>query len=180
MTREEALSLLEDFVDNPYHLLPIIDKPTIYAIVDEFFIDRPCHQKASPASAALILSIFATSASFFNKSMVCHHGFASNEKAAKATQTWRESAMHALHTSPGTAFSCLEGVQAWAILAYLIYNAEGCSALFRYLHSCSVGAAREISLHLIDSPTTESQDTVPIREIKRRLWWHIASTDWWA
>ncbi|KAF6799531.1 hypothetical protein CMUS01_15623 [Colletotrichum musicola] len=59
-----------------------------------------------------------------------------------------------------------------------MYNFEGCSARFRFLHSCSLSAARESCLHLTDSPASESRDDIPTREIKRRVWWLIVSTDW--
>lgn len=173
MLREEALLLLQDFVDNPYHLLPIIHESSARALIDEFYTCGSRYEKVNPAHAALILSISATSASFFNKNMKCHYNFASSEEAAQASLTWRQSALLTLDESQRTASGCLEEIQARAILAYLVYNTESCSARFRFLHSSSVAAARDASLHLIDSPGSQHKDNVP-----RRLWWHIASTDW--
>ncbi|KAJ9150594.1 hypothetical protein NKR19_g5203 [Coniochaeta hoffmannii] len=55
---------------------------------------------------------------------------------------------------------------------------EGCSNRYRYLHNRALTVARAISLHLIDAPGQGTDDNDPLTEVKRRVWWHIASTDW--
>ncbi len=73
------------------------------------------------------------------------------------------------------------------LLADLIYNTEALSFRFRYMQNCAVAVARELSLHLVDSPSRPRpaaaaayprDDDATTREIKRRIWWHLASTDW--
>ncbi|KAI1073910.1 hypothetical protein F5B20DRAFT_596821 [Whalleya microplaca] len=187
MTREEALLLLQDFIDSPYHLLPILHESSTRSLVEDFYTQLEQNQAGDPASAALILSIAATSASFFNDDSgeSGPRVFASTEEAARASAAWSQSALKILQDPARPTSTSLAACQAWAIIAYVVYNAEGCSARFRFLHSCSVAVARDSSLHLVDSPTmiaaaaaAERQDDVATREIKRRLWWHLASTDW--
>lgn len=51
----------------------------------------------------------------------------------------------------------------------------------RSLHGAALTVARDIGLHKIDSPDrrpVQGKDGVVMTEIKRRLWWHVASTDW--
>ncbi|KAH8910386.1 hypothetical protein BR93DRAFT_266929 [Coniochaeta sp. PMI_546] len=71
-------------------------------------------------------------------------------------------------------------VQAHLILSDLVYNMEGCSTRFRYLHNRALTVSREISLHLIDASLADrnTADNDPITEVRRRVWWHIVSTDW--
>ncbi|KAI8631468.1 hypothetical protein F5Y19DRAFT_397215 [Xylariaceae sp. FL1651] len=178
MTREEALLLLPDFIENPYHLLPIIHEPSARSMINKFYMQLEQGQEGDPASAALILSIASTSASFFSQNASTHDVFSSIEEAAQSSMAWRQTAL-AILNEPHFFGGSLEECQARAILAYVVYNTEGCSARFRFLHSCSVAAARDMSLHLIDSVVqADRSDDFLTKEIKRRLWWHLASTDW--
>ncbi|KAK2009117.1 hypothetical protein LZ32DRAFT_640251 [Colletotrichum eremochloae] len=178
MTHEEALLLLQDFIDNPYHLLNVIHAPAARLTVDHFYQSLLLNEDPNPAHAALILSIAATSAFFYNESSKSTESFASLKEATQAALSWLKSALDILEKCRPSGLSCLEEVQARSVLTYLVYNMEGCSARFRSLHGCSLVAARELGLHLIDSPSSAQQDDVITREFKRRLWWHIASTDW--
>ncbi|KAI1429034.1 hypothetical protein F5Y12DRAFT_589262 [Xylaria sp. FL1777] len=178
MTREEALLLLRDFCENPYHLLPIIYEPSARSLIDTFYTQVEQDHEGDPTAAALILSIASTSASFFSSSST-HKIFASTEDADQASAAWRQSALAILDDSQFSTQGSLERCQARAIIAYIVSNVEGCSVRYRYLHSSSMAIARDMSLHLIDSPAmTDKSDDLPTREIKRRLWWHLASTDW--
>lgn len=180
MTQGEALLLLQDFIDDSYHLLPIIHESSTRSLVEEFYTRLSQNKVVDPAHAALILSISATSAYFFNEETGSHHTFASSEDAVQASQSWLQSAMYILNELQQAISGGLEEIQARVILSYLVYNVEGCSALFRFLHSCSLAVARDACLHLVDSPDAEHRDDAPTREIKRRLWWYLASTDWFV
>lgn len=176
MSREEALSLLRDFLENSYHLLPVVHEASMRALINDFYTRLTSNQRVDPASAALILSIAATSAYFWNTGTPSHHTFPSSESASKSSLAWRKAAFEVLDGSRSD--TSLEDVQARTILSYLIYNTEGLSARSRLLHGWTVAAAREIGLHLVDSPRSNQLGDAPIREIKRRVWWHLASTDW--
>ncbi|KAI0432452.1 hypothetical protein F5Y09DRAFT_144750 [Xylaria sp. FL1042] len=178
MTREEALLLLRDFCENPYHLLPIIYEPSARSLINTFYTQLESGHEGDPTAAALILSIASTSASFFHHRST-HEIFASIEEADQASVAWRQTALAILDDSQFSTQGSLERCQARAIIAYVVSNVEGCSVRYRLLHSYSMAIARDMSLHLIDSPMmTDKSDDLPTREIKRRLWWHLASTDW--
>ncbi|KAI2631141.1 hypothetical protein GGS21DRAFT_523452 [Xylaria nigripes] len=179
MTREEALLLLHDFCENPFHLLPIIYEPSARSLINTFYTQLEQGNEGCPTAAALILSIASTSASFFNNNAKQSGVFSSTEVATETSLIWTQTALNILEDSQFSADVSLEGCQARAILAYVVSNVEGCSARYRFLHSCSVAIARDMSLHLTDSTVTAGgSDDLPTKEIKRRLWWHLASTDW--
>ncbi|KAI0545408.1 hypothetical protein F4679DRAFT_476734 [Xylaria curta] len=179
MMREEALLLLRDFFENPYHLLPIIYEPSARSLINAFYTQLEQGYEGDPTVAALILSIASTSASFFSRNVTTHNIFASTEEATQASVAWRETALTILDDPRFPSDGSLEGCQARAILAYVVCNIEGCSARYRFLHCNSMAIARDMSLHLVDSTTAaDTSDDHITREIKRRLWWHLASTDW--
>ncbi|KAI1185527.1 hypothetical protein F5B17DRAFT_441789 [Nemania serpens] len=179
MTREEALLLLRDFFHNPYHLLPILYEPSARSTINKFYSELENGREGDPTAAALILSIASTSASFFSQCEPTHNIFATTEEATQASAAWRQTALAILDDPQFPTNGTLESCQARTIIAYAVSNVEGCSARYRFLHSCSVATARDMSLHLIDSPTaTSASDDLPTREIQRRLWWHLTSTDW--
>ncbi|KAK8090487.1 putative Zn(II)2Cys6 transcription factor [Apiospora hydei] len=172
MSREEALALFHDFVDNAYHLLHILQMDAIRLIINQFYdqIESDLTASVSPDHAALILGIAATTAFFWDARVPCQHTFES-EKAAKKSL----SDLAPLRTR--LAGLSLEAAQAYAIIAYLYYNVDGQSAQFRFLHASSIATCRELSMHLVDGPGG-SDDDAATREVKRRLWWHVAATDW--
>ncbi|KAF6800365.1 hypothetical protein CSOJ01_12180 [Colletotrichum sojae] len=181
MTLSEARALLRDFVTNLFHILPILHVPATSALIESFYASLSLGSEPPDQShAALILAIAGTSAFFYAEGSEAHQIFASADDATRTAMSWFRSALAALNPAqpPPASGGRLAEVQARSILAYLMYNFEGCSARFRFLHSCSLSAAKEGCLHLIDSPAFESRDDVPTREIKRRVWWHIVSTDW--
>lgn len=179
MTQEEALLLLQDFLDNPFHLLPILHPTAARSMIVNFYSVLTSGGDPDPAHAALILGIAATSAFFFTEGSQVNGAFETLEEATHAAVTWFKSSLNILGKSQANACGSLEEVQARSILAYLVYNMEGCSARFRFLHGCSLSSAREMSLHLIDGPGSEQQDEEAMKEIKRRVWWHITATDWY-
>ncbi|KAF4631567.1 hypothetical protein G7Y89_g6564 [Cudoniella acicularis] len=77
----------------------------------------------------------------------------------------------------------LENVQAMLILQFLINHIEAFSPRYRALLAEAIAVSHSLGLHLIDSTTTKgslSQDgTDPVtQEMKRRVWWYLAATDW--
>lgn len=178
MTQEEALLLLQDFLDNPFHLLPILHPTAARSMIVNFYCVLSRGGDPNPAHAALILGIAATSAFFFTEGSKASGTFESLEEATHTAIAWFNSSLNILEKSHANTCGCLEEVQARSVLAYLVYNMEGCSARFRFLHGCSLSSAREMSLHLIDSPSSEQRDDEATKEIKRRVWWHITATDW--
>ncbi|KAI8211166.1 putative transcription factor lepB [Colletotrichum sp. SAR 10_76] len=99
MTREEAMSLLDDFTNNPFHMLPIIHAPTTRAMIDTFYNTLSEGEDPSAAQAALILSIAATSAFFFNENSKAFSTFASSEDATQTALAWFRSALNILDQS---------------------------------------------------------------------------------
>lgn len=134
--------------------------------------------KVNLASVAFVLSFCAASAFFWDQEFPSGFNFLSEENAAAHSHAWRASAFDLLDQSQRVALNSLDAIHASLILADLIYNMEGTSSRFRYIQSGARAAAYEMGLHLIDLPGHENGDTSLYREMKRRAWWYLASTDW--
>ena len=70
------------------------------------------------------------------------------------------------------------------MLFFLMYNTEGPSARARLLGYSAIALARDLSMHKTDlhpvpQGTSLSKDVFIETEIKRRLWWYLASSDWY-
>ncbi|KAK3361301.1 hypothetical protein B0T24DRAFT_539615, partial [Lasiosphaeria ovina] len=192
-SREHALALLDDYLDaasSPHGLLNVVHVPWLRAVVTDFYA-RPFQELGQSGSevytttchAALILGVAATAAFFWEEPRAgesgTRHPFESRGHAEHFLRLWRKAAWDLLDQARRAATAIAGGslveVQAVLVLADLIYNMEGCSTLFRQFHSTALAVAREAKLHLVDSATA---DCAMLREIKRRVWWYIASTDW--
>ncbi|KAK3374495.1 hypothetical protein B0T24DRAFT_297406 [Lasiosphaeria ovina] len=188
--KEDFFALFDNFVGSSNFLPRALHLPSARAAINNFFssgnhIIRQHGNQTSVASvAALILSICVASAFFWEPSAAAACPlFPSEEDASRRARAWLSTAwelLDQLRQIPGSA--SLVQVQATMILSDLIYKMEGCSSRFRCLHYSALALAREISLHLIDAhgpvKVNGSEQDGHLTEVKRRVWWHIASTDW--
>lgn len=185
MPRAAAVGLLQDYLDQIYPIHPIIHGPTTQELLGAFY-DRLARQdRLEPYTVAFILALVAVGAYFWQPDNERQNYFASAKEAAQASFVWREWASDILVNAAQEPGTCtLEGVQAWALLCFLIQISEGACQRFRFLHNCTLTAARELSFHLVDGPTRAdptnraTDESHVTRELKRRIWWYIASTDW--
>lgn len=178
--RDEAVAMVHDFVENAYHLMPIVHIASARSVIDHVYstLDMGHAGAIDPDHVAFILAFCAACAFFWSGAVPCQHRFETEQAAIDASLVWRTSALVALEEAQRTESRLLEGAQAYAILAYLAYNIDGPSSRFYRLHTCSVTTCRELGVHLVDRPGRESTDDAATREVKRRLWWHVTATDW--
>ncbi|KAI1318989.1 hypothetical protein F5Y16DRAFT_110711 [Xylariaceae sp. FL0255] len=179
MTKEQAFQFLESFLENPYHMLQIVYEPSVRALINRFYTQLEQGLEADAVAAALILSIASVSASFYCSLVAKNKLFATSEDAFHMSTVWSLASLNILEPVYCSRGRSLEQIQALAILSYVSSNNEGSADRFRVIHSCALAAARNMSLHLTDSPTAahKSYDHIT-KEIKRRVWWSIAATDW--
>ncbi|KAG6353761.1 hypothetical protein INS49_005239 [Diaporthe citri] len=168
-----------DYLDNTdFHVVNFIHYPTAQATIAKMYTQLRQGEKVNLASVAFVLSFCAATAFFWDQEFPCGFSFLSEENAAAYSQVWRASAFDLLDQSQRAALNSLDAIIGRLILADLIYNMEGTSSRFRYIQSGARAAAYEMGLHLIDLPGHEDGDTSIYREMKRRVWWYLASTDW--
>ncbi|KAB5581140.1 hypothetical protein GE09DRAFT_463982 [Coniochaeta sp. 2T2.1] len=184
--KQDTLAMFDYFLRTSHCNPRAIHVPYTRSAVSDFYsrafgARSRARQSPDAAVAAFIFSFCATAAFFWDKrGFPSYQMFSSVDQAVRQSNVWLNAAWDLLDQSrrvPGSG--SLHEVQAYLVLSDLLYNMEGCSTRFRYLHNRALTVAREIQLHLIDVATgTGPVDDDPLTEVKRRLWWHIASTDW--
>ncbi len=131
---------------------------------------------------ALLLSIFASTAYYWNMHDEVSPLFSTCKDANQAALTWGKAALDVLDYSRRTTSGSMEDIQATIVMGFLVLSLEGFSARSRSLMTTALIIARDLSLHRIDAQRhgqqiNTSDDQIEI-EIKRRVWWHIVATDW--
>lgn len=177
--REDALALFTEYLDNTdFHIVNLLHYPTVQTMIHDLYTQLRQGEKASLGSAAFVLSFCAASAFFWDQEFPTPFNFLSEENSAAHSRIWRAAAFDLLDQSQRTATHSLDAIYARLILSDLIYNIEGTSSRFRFIQSGARAAAYEMGLHLLDLPGQDTGDTKFSREMKRRVWWYLASTDW--
>lgn len=178
-SRDHAASLFHDYLDaSDFHVAAMLHPPSFHHILSTTYTQLRQGQSVDIGSAALILAICAATAFYWDQDLPFLFNFQSEDHAAAQSHAWRATACDLLDQSQRCASNGLETIQARLVLADLLYNMEGTTARFRYLHSCARAAAYELKLHLIDLPGLDSTDGLILREMKRRIWWYLVGTDW--
>ena len=174
-SRAEALALFQFYLnhlDYQYHIIiPSRTKRDIEAIYD-----RSPGDGLKLQHAALLFAIIAT-ALFYQ--------FLSTDPARLAEASSREAAFlagAALIQSDYLACPSIEGLQATMIIGHHLSIATlhpAVSSLF--IHGSLISQAKSLGLHMVDSPLSKRNlngDDRSTIELKRRLWWDLASYDW--
>ena len=176
--RQDALALLQDYVGNSLHQNRVIYPAKARALFDDVYNRLETGKRVTYDEAAFALIICADGAFYWTKAEMGLMSFSSEDEAARQSLIWRKVAWDLLEHSQRTGTASLEGIQARIVLADMIYNLEGPSSRYRVLLHINLSIARELSLNLIDSPNYSKLDDPITKEIKRRVWWQLTSTDW--
>lgn len=173
--KTEAMALFQyynDYIDYLYHIiLPDRVEEQINAIYQAIENQVPLNLN----HLALLFSIIASS-------LFLQLSIESSAYAELCSQEYTFLTGATLIQSNYSAYPTVEGLQATLIVAHNLSNMNShptVSALF--VHGAIISQAKSLMLHLIDSPRWERKangaDMMEV-ELKRRLWWDLASYDW--
>ncbi|KAK3710303.1 hypothetical protein LTR37_010369 [Vermiconidia calcicola] len=171
-------SYMEQF-DPVQHL---VHGPTVKRNLTHFYTQLQQGEPVEPNRSVLPLTVFASAAAFWGLGQCSSSLFSSSQVAASVAISWLRTAMDVLEHVRRSASASLETVQASIIAIFLIYNIEGLSPKVRALAYSALCTAKDLKLHRTDDPScmlqAASQAEVVDLEVRRRVWWHLASTDW--
>ncbi|KAJ3491666.1 hypothetical protein NLG97_g5551 [Lecanicillium saksenae] len=181
-SREESINLSQYFLENVQYLHPVFDPHSVQRVIDAVYAQPDTLIQCKTADIALLLSVLASASHLWRPQRSRCLVFLSAKEAAFVSSMWINTALDILDHSRRTTAASIEVLQASIVISYVIFNSQGFSPMFRSLHSNIIMLARDLSLHKTDSPHKSGETTRPRTEIevdvKRRLWWHIAATDW--
>lgn len=180
-SRKRAVRLFDYYVDHILVVYHIIHVPTVRNIIDIVYTLLEIGQRPRHDHIALLSTIFALSVYFGSSASTLQF-----ESADPKTLFYQLIlvAQQTLSDANYIARPTIETLQSVILIAaYLIPN-MGPMSIFRTLMASALQGALQLSLHQIDSATNrrmrENTDVDwGIIESKRRIWWHLASTDWY-
>jgi hypothetical protein len=168
------------YIDNLQH---VIYEPHIRTMMDDIYSKPNYAEQLVTGQLALLLAILASSAAIYKYFPQDARLQLSNSDASQASLFWTKAALDLLGISHRTSEGGIEDIQATILLSFLLYHLEGFSARAHGLFASSLSIARDLSLHKIDAPGSQSSDllvhTDPVSlEMRRRIFWHAVATDW--
>ncbi|TAQ84486.1 hypothetical protein B7494_g7197 [Chlorociboria aeruginascens] len=178
-----AVLLFQSYESYADHMYRIIHVPTVRAFMKTLYLRINQSESILPSQAALLLSIFAFAAFFYQP-------FGNSEVATTEQETIHlsknlsKSALDVLDHSRRDASGTLEDIQAYIIMSLVTYHLDGYSARGRLLSTAAASIARDLRLHQLDAyneSSLENETRVSVlidREVKRRVFWYITSNDW--
>lgn len=175
-----AIAYLESYEQFLDGLQPIMHVPSTREMTENVYIELQDQQPVSSGSVALILAICA-----YVELWDVHRGGSSIRSTDKvrASTVLLNQALHAFENARALSQSSIELVQSAILLSFHLGHLDGISTQSRLLHSNAITMARGLGLHLMDkrnNPTHFGSEEVIQAEVGRRIWWHLASTDWYA
>lgn len=184
-TKDVAIAFLDAYathLEATQHLLHI---NSTRDLIDRVYDRLAIGQEVDPGALGLVLSICASVAYYYTAGTFGDHGIFHNHDTAHQMATlWARQGLYTMEqvhirtmTDP-----TLEAVQSMVMLSFLFYHMEGFTCRARFMHSSAVTMARSLGLHKIDMPDgrppPNKQLDIIDREVRRKVWWHVTSTDW--
>jgi hypothetical protein len=177
--KQDTIGLLKyycSYIDFLYH---IIISSTVERQIDDIY---QCVETGRPVNYSYLALVFAISGS----AIFVQFAIESSAQAARCTQQFIFLCGAALVQANHTHYPTVEGLQAALIVQHHISTVH-CSASIRGMFSLAsiVTQAKDMMLHRVDTVQAknarqiEAYDPLEL-ETKRRLWWDIASLDWFV
>ncbi|KAI2469132.1 hypothetical protein F4781DRAFT_236260 [Annulohypoxylon bovei var. microspora] len=168
------------------HLDPmcsILHIATVRTLIKTLCLKLSQGEPVPPEQAALLLSIFALSAFFYQPSESSEVA-ATEQDAVNLSKALCKGALDVLDHSRRNTSGTLEDVQAYIIMSLVIFHLDGFSARGRLMLTTAVSIARDLGLNRLDAEDeSPAEDEYSVRasidrEVKRRVFWHITTEDW--
>lgn len=151
-------------------------------VIDEVYRNPLGDEPVNPSYLGLLFGAFAGVAGHRSGHDIEDGLFTSRQEAMNVCKLWLRHGLDCMSISRRVGAGTLQDIMMCIVLCFLVFNLEGFSVRARSLHASALTIARDLGLHKIDSPEGREENAKEshiIVEIKRRLWWHIASTDWY-
>ncbi|KAF7538736.1 hypothetical protein G7054_g2706 [Neopestalotiopsis clavispora] len=178
-----AVLLLDSYERSVDHICHVLHLPSTRAMMRTAYLRLGRQETIAPGQAAILLAVFAFSVYFYESSPASE--VATREADAVALcRHWSKGAMDVLDYSQRHSAGSLEDVQACIIMSYVTYYLEGMSKKGRMLMASAISIARDLRLNRLDAEDGASggkedeRGAVVGREVKRRIFWHLVTTDW--
>ncbi|EXK79908.1 hypothetical protein FOQG_15526 [Fusarium oxysporum f. sp. raphani 54005] len=180
----ETMRLFQVYFQYLGHVQNIIYEPHARILVDEAY-DQIVNISATtaPRGLALMLSVIALATILEPVDGNLTSAIAILKERLVLFAAYIRMAMDCLEQHRRRADHTLENVQALILLSFGIHHTETFSPRYRVLLAEAIAVSHSLGLHVVDRvPVRRGHSKVdgdPVtQEIKRRVWWYLAATDW--
>ncbi|KAH9213722.1 hypothetical protein DL95DRAFT_436295 [Leptodontidium sp. 2 PMI_412] len=179
-TRSQGEVILEYYLEYVDWIHHVIHAPTVRERFDSLYTNIEMGLPPNYAHLALISTLFALSAYFSTATSGLY--FKPSESMIYSRR-WTLLAQEALSATNCLAEPSIETLQSLILISQHMMANIGAIAMLRTLSTTIMHTARTMSLHTLDTARNKrlrentTVDYVDL-EVKRRIWWHIVSTDW--
>ena len=176
--------LVDAYIEQVDPMQHVIHVPSLRRNLQQLYMRLEEGKQIEPNETVLLLSILATIASYWSPqdSRSPGNSFDNVADATKVGYYWIRTTLDVLEHVKRTATPTVETVQSCLLLVFLIYHMEGFSPKVRAIVAAAISSAKDLGLHKIDSrvntPAKALYKDEVSKEICRRVWWHLACTDW--
>lgn len=179
--REESMAYLDGFESYAHCSVPIVHVPTARAIFTDVYDKLSIGCVPDPGSVALILAVCVYAELWQPAKDLSCSSLTSDFQVSTALAKQALTLLEQAHISSNISLELLQGA---VILNFCLINLDGMSIHNRLLQASCVTMARELGLHRIDGPGSkfprQTRDDIIRVEMGRRVWWHIASSEWYV
>ncbi|KAM5456177.1 hypothetical protein MaudCBS49596_001198 [Microsporum audouinii] len=175
-----AIEFVDYYQEHVCWAYRLLHMPTLRRHVLETYQQIGADLRPNLPVLALICAVFALS-KYFSLSTSAFNG--SDMSRDRSYQEYVEMASQALAVARHLEHPTVESIQTVLLVATCLLGNTGAIRSARVLAAAMYMSAQALSLHQLDSPKNKRlrqngpYDRLEL-EIKRRIWWHIASTDW--
>ncbi|KAI1029053.1 hypothetical protein LB504_012944 [Fusarium proliferatum] len=180
----EAMRLFQVYFQCLGHVQNIIYEPHARSLVNEAY-DQIVNISATtaPRGLAMILSVIALATILEPVDGDLTTAIPILKERLGVFAAYIRMAMDCLEQHRRRADHTLENVQALILLSFGIHHTETFSPRYRVLLAEAIAVCHTLGLHAVDRVSAKrghsKDDADPVtQEIKRRVWWYLAATDW--
>lgn len=177
-----ALQLFERYAQQLDPLQHLLHVPTTRHSINQLYQHLQNGERVEPNETVLLLTIMTSIASCWGLSDCSSSIFETKQTAINVAVLWLRAALDILEHVRRSASASLETVQASIVIIFLIYHIEGFSPKVRAIVYATLAMAKDLGLHRTDDPSYLRQQATHMdvveTQIRRRIWWHLAGTDW--
>lgn len=178
-TQEIVTACLDLFETHLDGIQAVMHLPSVRDMVAQMYINHSAGLSLSSGAVALVLAICASMGAW---ELEWDFLFPGSPSAMRVSSFITQEALSALEHARVSSQISIEAVQATILLTFQFCHFEGLSPHTRLLHTSAFTMARELGLHRIDALGSERSDPTQANmvelEVSRKVWWHLASTDW--
>ncbi|KAB8298723.1 hypothetical protein EYC80_000898 [Monilinia laxa] len=170
-SRKYAGILVEYFINTVLRIYHIVHVPTLESHFNKLYDDLEQNKQPQYDHLALLSAVFALSVYF------------QGAQPHSLTRRWTVLAQKAMCAANFIGKPTIESIQATLLIAQHLLPNIGGIATFRVLFTTAMHSARSLGFDQLDCVQSKKRREGKLLnhvelETKRRIWWHIASTDW--